>query len=260
MRPWRASAISSRSRLPSVEKPCSTQSSRTSRSTLALKVQDELAARPEEADIWRFQQVQRSREEAGQGLDDEQRQWILALASDFPRLWNDPGTPHHQRKRMARLLIEDLTLTKATRSLGVHLRGGLTRQLTRVPERHVSEVYRTSDEVVAEVDRLLDDRTDGECAHILNQRGYRSPYGRALNPMLVKVVRDNYALKSPYDPLRNQGLFTVHDAAARLGVTRRPSNRNSCNLAGLPVSSPMLVRLHVMSSNALAHCIPEFRF
>ena len=186
-----------------MEKPCSTQSSRTSRSTLALKVQDELAARAEEADLWRSQQIQRSREEAGQGLDDEQRQWILALASDFPRLWNDPGTPHRERKRMARLQIEDVTLTKATRSLGVRLRDGATRQLTRVPERHVSEVYRTSDEVVAEVDRLLDDHTDGECADILNQRGYRSAYGHAFNPMLVKVVRDNCALKSHYDPLRN---------------------------------------------------------
>ena len=65
-----------------------------------------------------------------QGMDEEQRRRILALASDFPRLWNDPATPHRERKRMARLLIEDVTLTKATRSLGVRLRGGATRQLT----------------------------------------------------------------------------------------------------------------------------------
>ena len=232
---------------------------------VALQVQDELAARAEEADLWRSQRVQRAREEAdlarqrfmqthpdnrmvadvleaewnaklraldeaqrelersraepGQGLDDEQRQRILALASNFPRLWNDPGTPHRERKRMARLLIDDVTLTKATRSLGVRLRGGATRQLTWVPERHVSEIYRTSDEVVAEVDRLLNDHTDGEIARILNQRGYRSGYGHAFNAMLVKVVRDNYALKSRYDRLRDRGLLTVHDAAARLKVT-----------------------------------------
>ena len=232
---------------------------------VALQVQDELAARAEEADLWRSQQVQRAREEAdlarqrfmqthpdnrmvadvleaewnaklraldeaqrerersraepSQGLGDEQRQRILALASNFPRLWNHPATPHRERKRMARLLIEDVTLVKATRSLGVRLRGGATRQLTWVPERHVSEVYRTSPEVVAEVDRLLDDHTDGAIAEFLNQRGYRSGYGHAFNAMLVKVVRDNYALKSRYDRLRDQGLLTVHDAAARLGVT-----------------------------------------
>jgi hypothetical protein len=29
----------------------------------------------------------------------------MALAKDFPRLWNDPHTPQGERKRMARLLI-----------------------------------------------------------------------------------------------------------------------------------------------------------
>ena len=120
---------------------------------------------------------------------------------------------------MARLLIEDATLTKATRSLGVRLRGGATRQLTWVPELHVSEVYKTNDEVVAEVDKLLNDHTDGEVATILNERRYRSGYGHAFNPMLVKVVRDNYALKSRYERLRDRGLLTAHEAAARLGVS-----------------------------------------
>ena len=66
-------------------------------------------------------ELERSRAEPGQGLDDEQRERILALAGDFPRLWNDPATPHCERKRMARLLIEDVTVTNATRSLGVRL-------------------------------------------------------------------------------------------------------------------------------------------
>ena len=232
---------------------------------LALQVQDELAARAEEADLWRAQQVQRAQEEAslarqrfmqthpdnrmvadvleaewnaklraleeaqrelersraepGQGLDDEQRKRILALASDFPRLWNDPATPQRERKRMARLLIEDVTLTKATRSLGVRLRGGATRQLTWKPGPLASEIHKTSNEVVAEVDRLLNDHTVGEIATILNERGYRSGYGHAFNPMLVRVVRDKYALKSRRQRLRERGLLTALEAADRLGVS-----------------------------------------
>ena len=151
-------------------------------------------------------------------MDDEQRQRILALASDFPRLWNDPATPHRERKRMARLLIEDVTLTKATRSLGVRLRGGATRQLAWVPDPHTSEVYRASDEVVAEIDRLLNDHTDGEVAKILNERGYRSAYGLAFTPKLVRVVRDRYALKSRYQRLRDRGLLRSNEIARHLGV------------------------------------------
>ena len=238
---------------------------------VALQVQDELAARAEEADLWRAQRVQRAREEAdlarqrfmqtrpdnrmvadvleaewnaklraleeaqrelersraepGQELDEEQRRRILALASDFPRLWNDPATPQRERKRMARLLIEDVTLTKATRSLGVRLRGGATRQLTWKPGPLACEIHKTSDEVVAEVDRLLNDHTDGEIATILNERGYRSGYGHAFNPMLVKVVRDNYALKSRHERLRERGLLTALEAADRLGVSDETVSR-----------------------------------
>jgi hypothetical protein len=43
--------------------------------------------------------------------DKEQRQRILALATDFPRLGQAPGTPHRERKRMV-CLLEDVTLVK----------------------------------------------------------------------------------------------------------------------------------------------------
>ena len=232
---------------------------------VALRVQDELAARAGEADLWRTQRVQRAREEAdlarqrfmqthpdnrmvadvleaewnaklraldeaqhelersraepGQGLDDGQRKRILALASDFPRLWNDPATPHRERKRMARLLIEDVTLTKATRSLGVRLRGGATRQLTWTPDPLGHEMHKTRDEVVAEIDRLLDDHTDGEVAKILNERGYRSAYGHAFTPKLVGRVRQRNALKSRYRRLRDRALLRRDEIADRLGVS-----------------------------------------
>jgi DNA invertase Pin-like site-specific DNA recombinase len=46
------------------------------------------------------------------GLDEHQRASIISLAKDFPRLWSDPRTPDRERKRMARLLITDVTLLK----------------------------------------------------------------------------------------------------------------------------------------------------
>ena len=232
---------------------------------VALQVQEELAARAGEADLWRAQRVQRAREEAdlarrrfmqihpdnrmvadvleaewnaklraldeaqrelerhraepGPGLDEGQRQRILALASDFPRLWNDPATPHRERKRMARLLIEDVTITKATWSLGVRLRGGAIRQLTWTPDPHTSQIYRTNEEVVAEVDRLLNDHTDDEIAKILNERGYRSGFGHAFTRKLVFTVRRNYGLKSRYERLRDRGLLRRDEIADRLGVS-----------------------------------------
>jgi hypothetical protein len=45
-------------------------------------------------------------------LDEQQRARIRALATDFPALWNNPATPMRERKRLIRLLITDVTLTR----------------------------------------------------------------------------------------------------------------------------------------------------
>jgi len=67
-------------------------------------------------------------------LSDEQKAQVRALASDFPRLWRDPQTPDRDRKRMARLLLEDVTLRREQQEIRAQLRfkGGATREL-RVP-------------------------------------------------------------------------------------------------------------------------------
>ena len=53
-------------------------------------------------------------------VDAEARARILALATDFPRLWHDPHTPDRERKRMVRLLIDDVTLLIKTAPRPVH--------------------------------------------------------------------------------------------------------------------------------------------
>ena len=88
-----------------------------------------------------------------------------------------------------------------------------------LPEPRVYEFRQTSDEVVAEIDRLLDDHTDGEIVMILNGRGCRTGHGLAFTLKLVKSTRWNRSLRSRYERLRDRGLLTVHEAADRLGVS-----------------------------------------
>src|SRR5713226_7914698 len=56
---------------------------------------------------------ERNRDGEGSVLSAEQREQVMALVTDFPRLWRDPATPQRERKRMVRLLLEDVTLVKA---------------------------------------------------------------------------------------------------------------------------------------------------
>ena len=111
-------------------------------------------------------------------FDEQSKARVLSLATDFPKLWRDPQTPDRERKRMVRLLIEDVTLIK-TKQITAHVRfkGGTTQTLTLPIPLSAGEARRTGADVVGEIDRMLDQHTDTQIASRLNQRGLRSGTG-----------------------------------------------------------------------------------
>jgi hypothetical protein len=152
-------------------------------------------------------------------LNEEQRRRITDLARDFPRLWNDPHAPDRERKRMARLLIEDVTLLKADEvTAHVRFKGGATRSMQVPLPKRAWELRQTPAEVVEEVDRLLDRHTNGEIADALNQRGFVSGMGVRFTRNMIRSIRENYNLKSRYDRLRDQGMLDKDEMAERLGI------------------------------------------
>ena len=152
-------------------------------------------------------------------LDEEKRQRILTLATDFPRLWRDPDTPARERKRMARLLIEDVTLVKAD-DLVVHIRfrGGDTRSLNLPRPKPAADLAKLDPTAVAEVDRLLEDHTDSEIAEALNAAGLQPPVGEKFTTWIVWKVRTAHRLESRFDRLRRQGMLTLEEMADALGA------------------------------------------
>lgn len=153
------------------------------------------------------------------GLNDQLRASTLALARDFPRLWRDPNTPDRERKRMARLMLEDVTLLKgADVTVHVRFKGGATRSLT-VPRAKASwEERQTRQDVVTLIDRLLDAHTDGEVAAILNARGVVSGTGKPFSAGRVATIRRGYRLKDRGTRLREAGLVSLNEVAAMLSV------------------------------------------
>ncbi|RPH55013.1 MAG: recombinase family protein [Lysobacterales bacterium] len=164
-------------------------------------------------------EYERQRENDRLAITDEHRARIAALANDFPRLWQDPDTPDRERKRMARLLIEDVTLIKR-HEITVHVRfkGGATQTLTLPPPRCAWELRMTPAEVIAEIDRLLDHYTEGQIAIMLNQRGLRSGEGKPFHSRLVARIRHTHGLKPRYDRLRETGMYTIDEMTTLLGV------------------------------------------
>jgi hypothetical protein len=166
------------------------------------------------------QERERRRQQDRQVLSDEQRATILALAADFPRLWRDPNTPDRERKRMTRLLLEDVTLLRAEEIvLHVRFKGGTTKTLTVPIPLNAWQQRTTSPEIVQEIDRLLEHNTYSQIASLLKERGLLSGERKTFTPQIFARIRRQYGLTSRYDRLRTAGLLTVEEIAALLRIT-----------------------------------------
>ncbi len=162
------------------------------------------------------QQYERESQKDRLAVDEELRTRLHMLATDFPRLWRDPNTPDRERKRLARLLLEDVTLIKKDQIL-VHIRfpGGMTRTLEVPIPLHPKL---TPPAVVAEIDRSLDHHTCQAIADNLNSRGFAPGYGKPFHgPMIARIAKD-HGLKTRWERLRERGMLTLDEMGKRLGI------------------------------------------
>ena len=152
-------------------------------------------------------------------LDDEIKDKVLALATDFPKIWHDPKTSDRDQKRMVRLLIEDVTLIKDKQiKVQIRFKGGATRTLMLPLPKSAGELRKTSSKVVSEIGRLLDEKTDEEMALQLNKHGYRTGTGCKFTRLIVAKIRITYKLKSHFTRLREAGMLTESEIAKQLGI------------------------------------------
>jgi DNA invertase Pin-like site-specific DNA recombinase len=170
-------------------------------------------------------------------IGSEERARILALAKDFPRLWSDPRTPNRERKRMVRLLLEDVTLNKGSEITAyVRFKGGTTQTLAWPLPPPIGELRKNPAYIVAEVDRLLDDYTQGQIAAILSHKGMHTVDGKPLTRMNIRYIQETYGLLPRYDRLRSRGMLTMAEMGERLNIA--PLTVKCWNQAGLLMSHP----------------------
>jgi DNA invertase Pin-like site-specific DNA recombinase len=162
-------------------------------------------------------------------LDDAIRKRLMTMATDFQKLWTDPGTPNRERKRLLAHIIEDATLIKlpaeGITKIHVRFKGGKTETLTAMNPRSSAQQVKTEQKIVELVDNLLDDHIYSNIADLLNEQGLR-PGGSArpgrgdtrFTALRVAYLTHHYGLRSRYDRLRDRGMLTKKEAATRLGI------------------------------------------
>ena len=156
---------------------------------------------------------------ANTALDEHRKAQIRQLATDFPALWTDPATPARERKRIARLLIEDVTINKTDQiHLQIRFRGGQTTSLAIPIPLNSWQARQTDPDTFKMLDQLLNDHTDSETAQQLNAAGRRTGTGKPFTRHIVVHIRRAHQLPSHQQRLRAQGLLTINETAQQLGV------------------------------------------
>ena len=174
---------------------------------------------------------ERARREDQVAIDGAVRDRLVAMTTDFRRLWSDPSTPNRERKRMLAHVVEDVTLVKVPAE-------GTTTDPCPLPRRANDDAHDREPEavprdgedpaeVVALVDRLLDDHVY-EIAEILNEQGIRpgGAFGQGrpthrFHRLRVSYLVHGYGLRPRYDRLRDRGHA---DESRGCGTSRNSSN------------------------------------
>jgi DNA invertase Pin-like site-specific DNA recombinase len=159
-------------------------------------------------------------------LTDEDRDRVHALASDLPRVWNDPRTPARDRKRMLRLLIEDVTLVK-NQKIRIHIRwkAGATTSMERPLPLSAPDLVRTPADIVELIRVLATEQTDAQIARTLNARWLRTGRKHSFTRLIVRHIRNAYDIPSYVQHLRSNGWLTVPEVAAQMGVHSSTAKR-----------------------------------
>jgi len=144
---------------------------------------------------------------------------LKALAKDFSEIWENDSLPNQDRKRIVRLLIEDVTIFK-NEHLTCHIRfkGGTCRTLNIPLPQPACELRRTPPEVVKTIDRLLNDHPEYKISSILTELGMKSGTGQTITSTHVERIRIAYGLPNRWTRLRKQGKLLARELSEKLGV------------------------------------------
>jgi len=154
-------------------------------------------------------------------MSADTRDKILKLAEDLPTVWNDPRIAPKDKKRMLRLMIEDVTLIKqGAIEIKIRWKGGATTEATIPIPMNAWELRKTSAEVLERIAHDASVYCDGDIAKRLNRDGFASGAGLSFTSNRVTRIRRDNDIAGLADHLREAGWLSATEAAKALGITK----------------------------------------
>jgi DNA invertase Pin-like site-specific DNA recombinase len=150
----------------------------------------------------------------------EQKRQILQLAGDFPKLWTASTTTGRDRKRILRLLVRDVTVSKGPEPKTVRLhvcwQGGATETLEVQLPPSRAEAVRYPEPFITRIRELAGRHHDKEIVELLRADGHRSSTGKPLTLSMIKWLRYKHRIPAPRPP---GGTLSVRQVRDRYGVS-----------------------------------------
>ena len=160
-------------------------------------------------------------------LSASDRQAVLALAQDVPRLWHAVQVNNDLRKQLLRFLIKDVTIIKdeSTLHIGILWQSDVyTASEVQLPTR--SALLRTDQKVIDRIRELAADQSDCQIADVLNKEGVRSKCVKVYTIANINRLRKKYGIPTScpdnrtyfVDQQRGDGRYTSTYVAQKVGV------------------------------------------
>jgi DNA invertase Pin-like site-specific DNA recombinase len=171
------------------------------------------------------------RREQAVSISDSDRQEILSLGEDLPRLWHAATTRSADRKQIARLVIKEVALDQKRRrgyawiriiwQTGAASEHWLQRCVQSYAQHADQDRLRQR---IAELNGLQ--KMDGEIAAILNEEALRTAHGPPFSGNMIHSLRKRWRIptvkingKTANPPRWPDGTYSVQGAAAAIGIT-----------------------------------------
>jgi DNA invertase Pin-like site-specific DNA recombinase len=147
---------------------------------------------------------------------------IAKLAKEIPTLWNKT-TNLKDKKRIVRLLISDITVTKTshkkTISLNIRWQAGPLEQIhVKMPPNAADKVRYTQATVEKVRSLTLEYGDDKKTVAILNEQGILSATGKPFTRDMIQWIRFKHKIKIPN--LKSDDEFTVDEVRTMFNVSR----------------------------------------
>ena len=171
------------------------------------------------------------RREQAISVSDSDRQEILALGEDLPRLWHAATTGSADRKQIVRLVIKGVVLDQKRRrgyvwikviwQTGAASEHWLQRRVQSYAQHADQDVLRQR---IAELNGLQ--KMDGEIADILNSEALHTAHGPPFSGNMIHCLRKQWRIptvkingKAVNPPRWPDGTYSVQGAAVAIGLT-----------------------------------------